>query len=138
MKTGTSAVKSAKAIVGQVSFPVYDTLDEAVGAEGAETVLSLFNTQNATNTKNEFRKQFNTKPSKSSFRDQAMMALLGDGAALASVQGDEPKYKAWIANKAAELEKAYAASQADKVAAATKAAAEAGITSEGDDEDEES
>jgi hypothetical protein len=51
--------------VSEVSVPVYDTLSEAVAAEGEQRVLERFNAQNKTDKMNDERQRFTGKPSKS-------------------------------------------------------------------------
>lgn len=72
VKTATKNVTSSKdpatgnklpkpVTVAVATFPVYETLSQAVAHEGEEAVLGLFNTQNATNIMNGLRTSF-TQP----------------------------------------------------------------------------
>lgn len=90
MKTGESEVKSKKEVVGTASFPIYDTVSEAIEAEGEEALLSLLNSQIKTNACNQLRAAKTGKPTKEQIMNMAVgkiqpeefASCVGDQAAL--------------------------------------------------------
>lgn len=99
MKLVEREVKSASVVVATVQVPVYDTLEEAVEKEGKDTVLSLFNTQNATNQCNNARASV-AAPSKGKIKDTIIQEIM-DGKFLEdpefqAAKGDVVRQRAWV------------------------------------------
>ena len=76
MKMEMSEVKSGGKVVGTVESPRYDTIDEAVLAQGAETVLERFNRQTQTDIRDKFRSKFNRPTSTTALRSEITMWLM--------------------------------------------------------------
>ena len=57
MEQGSKEVKSGGKIVGNASFAVCETLEECIATHGESNCVKLINTQFATNTVNEIRRQ---------------------------------------------------------------------------------
>ena len=116
MKTMTADVKSARKskdgkreTVAQASWPVYETLHEAVAAEGEKEILDLSNTQRGTNAKNAARSAATSSPSEKVLRDKAFMQLAttAEGQArLAEVSSDPVRFAALIDEIVDELKAA--------------------------------
>lgn len=86
MLTKEIDVKSATAVVGTAEYSVFDSVAEAVEAQGEESVLAAINAQNKTNAMNTVRAAATGKPSKKALRTQA--AARATGEQWAAVAGD--------------------------------------------------
>lgn len=111
MRTDSTVVKSNSKEVGSVTFPIFDTVAEAVSELGEGEVLELVNTQKKTKIMNLKRQEFN-KPGKTIFRSKAMASLTLEE--LQSALGDAAKMDKLINDKIAVLEKEWQASQPAK------------------------
>lgn len=109
MKCESQKVKIGGSTVAVITVPEYDSVDEAIKAEGAESVLSLFNSQNRTNMMNSAREKARQvvegKITKSALRDKALTRLFADPARAQSLagQGEDVIQKA-LAEIEAEIE----------------------------------
>lgn len=70
-----SRINNETRVVGQASFPIYDSVEEAIGHVGAPKVLELVNAQTRTNELNRVRGMATGEPSKSALRAQALSSL---------------------------------------------------------------
>jgi len=102
MRTEKAKVKSKQVVIGEASFGVFDTLNEAVDGLGEARVLALVNKQNKTDAMNAVRAGATGKPSKKLLRKQALSRITIDE--FKGVAGDEDALEALISRKVAELE----------------------------------
>lgn len=134
----TAPVSSAKKVVGSVTFPVFDEKNPAIGLQdvmsfdwksagyqGPEhAIVSLVNTQYATNLKNEVRSKANPKLTQERLGElvtvrMAMMApqdlqalqAAGEGAILAKVEELKTQIRAEFDAKAKEAAAALASTE---------------------------
>ena len=71
----TAVVKSKGEDLGEVTFPQYETVAEAIEALGEEAVLILVNSQVETTARNDFRRE---KTTGSLISNKALKALLSN------------------------------------------------------------
>jgi len=102
MRTEKAKVKSKSNVIGEASFGVFDTLNEAVDGLGEARVLALVNKQNKTDAMNAVRAGATGKPSKKLLRKQALSRISIEE--FKGVAGDEDALEALIGRKVAELE----------------------------------
>lgn len=99
MKLVEREVKSASVVVATVQVPVYDTLEEAIEKEGKDTVLSLFNTQNATNQCNNARAAV-AAPSKPKIKDALIQEIMdgkfNEDPEFLAAKGDIVRQRSWV------------------------------------------
>lgn len=105
METGKAPVKSKGEIVGEASFPIFDTLEEAAQQIGEKECIDLLNSQIKTNAMNEVRAEKTGKPSKARVKEMAVLNISVDE--LASCAGEPAKVQALIARKEAEIREQY-------------------------------
>lgn len=102
MRSEKAAVKALKKVVGEASFQVFDSVEEAVEGLGEARVLALVNKQNKTDAMNAVRAGATGKPSKKLLRKQALSRITVEE--FKAVAGDEDALEALIGRKCAELE----------------------------------
>lgn len=88
--------------VAEIEVTQYDTLDEAVAAEGPERVLSYFNSQKLTNERNAARDAARPDGSKKRFKEQAMSEILAEvrEGQHADILGDPKAFEALVNQRA--------------------------------------
>lgn len=107
MKAGQKEVRSKSKVVGLADYPIYDSVAEAIEAEGEVEVLKLLNQQRCTNSCNTIRRNATTGPSVEQLKIEVITNLTADE--LRSIQGDPVKAEAFMRRKIEELKAKYAA-----------------------------
>lgn len=125
MKQLTAKVRTAKKLIGEAPYTQYETLAEAVSAEGESRVLEVFNIQWKTLAMNKYRQERTGTPPTKVLRSQAWQELYEAGE-LTDVLGDLDEINKRVDVKVLELKQA----AKDKIAAA-------GGQVEGENENEE-
>jgi len=121
--------------VGTLNIEQFETLEEAVDfLVGVPAVLSLVNTQYATNKKNEVRRLANTSVSDRKIREMAMDRVLGTSDLLQQLAASEDPLSLRDQLVAEAMEEIRAEFEAKKLEQATSA--EGAVDEDEEDEDE--
>jgi len=122
MISGTHPVKSRingeTRVVGQATFPIYDSVDEAVGHVGSAKVLELINAQTRTNELNRVRGMNTGEPSKTALRSKALTLVTPEE--FIACAGKEGAIEALLDRKVEELRQAHRAAIAANSSPATE------------------
>lgn len=104
-------------VVGQASFPEYDSVAEAVGDCGEDKILEMVNSQVRTNAMNRRRVEIREGPGKKAIQEKAVAAITdSEWVEIAALPAaDRPGFlQRLIESKAAKLRSEYAASQVEE------------------------
>jgi hypothetical protein len=94
-------VTSAGKEVGFAPWTKFDSVEEAIAANGAESVLDRYNAQMRTDAANALREASRPKKSKAALRDKATRRISPNE--LAAVWGDDAKYETLVQAKLKEV-----------------------------------
>lgn len=109
MKTDKATVHLKEKPVGEATFKIYDSLEEAGADMGTATALKVLNTQVKTRAMNDFRKSFEPKETKTAIRNKAMLMITLDE--FKSIQGDQARLDEVINKYVAQIENEKAAAE---------------------------
>jgi hypothetical protein len=101
METKTCAVKSQRKVVGQATYPQFDTVEEAISELTSDEILKLVNAQVKTNEMNRIRASVTGTVSKTQLREMAIARVTPDE--FASAHGDREKMHSLLLAKEAEI-----------------------------------
>jgi len=113
MQEGSTPVRSGGKVVGTATFPIFETVEEAVADQGESIILGFINAQIKQTNAQRLRAAVTGKPSKLDLQMQAFQAIPPEE--IAAHAGD----KAWLVNRIAEetaiLKKQYEDAAAEPV-----------------------
>lgn len=110
MITGEADVSSEQKVIGTATFPVYETVDEAINdgewGLGEEKLLDILNAQIKTNAMNILRTARTKGPTKSALRSEAMNEIVQEisNGEHSGCIGNKDALDSLIARRVAEIE----------------------------------
>jgi hypothetical protein len=116
MRTGEAEVKSNQTVVGNATFPIYDSVQEAIEQEGEDKILKLVNSQNKTDAMNATRSAATSKPTHKRLMDEVLGNL--EPEEIVQFAGDGPGMSKFLEEKVEALAAQYEAARQARLSGA--------------------